>query len=249
MEIIINKRKYTIDKDSLLYFSKYKLHICDKTPCFLISKNKYKSVSNVILDLPKNSKVRHINKNRFDFRKENLEKLALGGECDYKIIGDIAEICLPCGKKTIIDSDKINIVKGFRWVSTFSNRSGFYVKANRRSFDGKHIKLHRLLLRPKDNEEIDHRDGNGLNNRLSNLRICNRKQNCHNMRKIYGKIKYKGVSTMKNSPKYRSYINPNKKQIHLGCFNTPEEAAIAYDNAAIKYFGGFAYLNFPDSAK
>ena len=91
---------------------------------------------------------------------------------------------------------------------------------------------------------VDHKDGDSLNNRRSNLRLCNNQQNQFNSKKQMDTLsKYKGVS-MTNRPKsYRSSICVNGKSKSLGYFYTEEEAALSYNEAAIKYFGVFARLN------
>ena len=89
--------------------------------------------------------------------------------------------------------------------------------------------------------QIDHRDGNGLNNRWLNLRECTRSQNGAN-RSVYknNKLGIKGVCYHKVNKKYTSQIKKDGKVIRLGFFNTPEAAARAYRKAAKKYHGNFA---------
>lgn len=88
----------------------------------------------------------------------------------------------------------------------------------------------------------DHKDRNGLNNRRSNLRVCNHTLNHANCKTI-GRRKFKGVSKIRD--RWRAYINSGNKRFHLGQYATIEEAAKAYDKAALKIFGEFARINFP----
>lgn len=106
------------------------------------------------------------------------------------------------------------------------------------------IPMHRFLLDVPEGMIVDHRDGNGLNNRRSNLRICTPAENSRNRRPHLGR-KYKGVYRRGNS--YFASICVNGKSIYLGTFEHDEAAASAYDRAAKIYHGDFAYFNFPTS--
>lgn len=106
--------------------------------------------------------------------------------------------------------------------------------------------MHRLILGLQlgDKRECDHRDGNGLNNQRSNLRVCTRAQNNRSGRKLRGGTsKYKGVCWHRHRHKWMSYIRLNGKQTFLGYFNLEADAARTYDVAALKYFGEFALTN------
>jgi len=105
-------------------------------------------------------------------------------------------------------------------------------------------RIHRFIIDCPDGHVVDHINGNTLDNRKSNLRICKQTENTYNGRKrVVGTSKYKGVHFDKGTKKWRARITPGGKSIHLGLYETQEEAAIAYDNAAIKYYGEFACLN------
>lgn len=108
--------------------------------------------------------------------------------------------------------------------------------------DSKHQKVHRIVwlmeygFWPKGN--IDHIDGNRTNNKLSNLRDVTFEQNAHNatLRKD-NTSGFKGVHFHRNHNKWVARVHTKGRSIHLGCFLTPEEAHLAYCEAAAKYFG------------
>jgi len=113
--------------------------------------------------------------------------------------------------------------------------------------------LHRVVferelgreLRP--GEEVDHIDGNTVDDRIENLRLATHAQNCANQGKPKGTYssEYKGVHWNKQNKKWRAQIRVDWKLIHLGYFTDEMDAASAYDEAAMEYFGEFAKLNFP----
>jgi HNH endonuclease/AP2 domain len=103
----------------------------------------------------------------------------------------------------------------------------------------------RMNMILKDDEEIDHKDRNRLNNQRDNLRSATRQEQVQNTTKRKNTAsKYKGVSWWKN--KWKARIVINGKSIHLGYFDNEEDAARAYDRAAKRAFGEFMVLNFPE---
>ncbi len=107
----------------------------------------------------------------------------------------------------------------------------------------RNICTHREIMNPPPGLMVDHIDGDGLNNQRSNLRICTNAENSKNrIQSRTSKRRFKGVRNTRGS-KFNARIKVDFKEIHLGHFDTEEEAALAYNAAAIKYFGAFAKLN------
>ena len=112
--------------------------------------------------------------------------------------------------------------------------------------DGKYIKMHRVLLSAPAGLVVDHRDGNGLNNRKSNLRLCTHQENIYNQRPRLGaKSRFRGVCWHKRRRRYEARIQKEGKRYSLGSFADEIEAAVVYDIKAMELFGEFAYFNFP----
>lgn len=102
--------------------------------------------------------------------------------------------------------------------------------------------LHRIVTNCPEDKVVDHIDGNKLNNRAKNLRVCTQAENSRNRIGLSYRKKYKGVVAHKNGS-FRAEIKYNYKCIHLGYFKNAVDAAKAYDQAAQKYFKEFARLN------
>jgi hypothetical protein len=110
---------------------------------------------------------------------------------------------------------------------------------------GKLLMHHVIIGRKYGGRDLDHADGNGLNNQRANLRWSTRAQNRANSAKQRtGANKFKGVSFIARLSKFQAYIGSKPKK-YLGVFTSEEDAARAYDAAAIEIYGEFACLNFP----
>ena len=107
--------------------------------------------------------------------------------------------------------------------------------------------MHDHLMSPGIGLHVDHIDGNSLNNRRSNLRVCTEGQNQLNKGGRGGKSKYKGVWYRLDTLKWAAEIRADKRRYTLGCFADEIAAAMAYDEASIRLHGEFARLNFPRS--
>lgn len=166
--------------------------------------------------------------------------------------GGVVAISMKDGRIVFFDETDYSTVKDFHWCPRkFGNT--FYATAH--EFGGGRrgpISMHRLILGLKkgDGKVVDHKDGNGLNNKRENLRLCTHSQNTANSNFKNSSAGFIGVFHRKGktSNPFDATIKYNGKSIFLGSFKTPKEAAMARDKKAIELFGEFAKLNFPKIA-
>lgn len=154
-----------------------------------------------------------------------MKQIQLGGRNNTQIKG-----------YTLVDDDIFDELNKYNWCF-----DGKYVS---RTVKGEKIKMHRVIMNPQKGMQVDHIDGNKLNNQRQNLRICTNAQNSRNRRlRSDNKTGFKGVFWRERDKVFTAYITYNQKNKHLGTFRSAVEAAKVYNNAAIEYFGEFAYLN------
>jgi hypothetical protein len=97
-------------------------------------------------------------------------------------------------------------------------------------------------------KDLDHKNNDRSDNRLENLRLATVSENMMNKSKSKGKTsRYKGVSRRSRDARWKAAATLNYKQVHLGYFDTEEEAALAYDRCAKQLFGNYAKINFPET--
>lgn len=118
-----------------------------------------------------------------------------------------------------------------------------YALASRPRGSG-NVYLHREIIRARVTEDVDHINGNGLDNRRENLRLCTSLQNSFNTKARGGTSMFKGVFKH-GDDNWSATITVNKKSHYLGRFNDEAIAALAYDEAARRLQGDFARPNFP----
>ena len=157
----------------------------------------------------------------------------------------MARISLTQGKYALVDAADIEFLSQWKWYVSnegYAKRTS-YVRGLGKKVQ-KVVLMHRALMNPPSDQEVDHINGNPLDNRRSNIRFCTCSENLRN-RGIQknNKSGLKGVSWDKRRENWRAYISVNKKYISLGCFKDKVKAALAYNEAAVKYHGAFARLN------
>jgi len=155
------------------------------------------------------------------------------------------EIKLTNGGVALVDDEDFEELNHFRW---FGHSEGTTIYAWRHQYNGHRkygkVKMHRQIMKANPGEIIDHADRNGLNNQKSNLRFCLNSQNLMNTRiRSDNTSGFKGVTYHSQNKRWRATINKDGKQVSLGCYGTPEEAAFAYNKAAFELFGEFARPN------
>lgn len=160
------------------------------------------------------------------------------------------------GKFTEIDDEDWEKVKDFKWYAQkeksgfnkFYATTGILKEKNERKYYST-MQMQRFLLNPQKGMICDHIDGNPLNNKRNNLRICTIAQNAHNIKwNKRNKSGYKGVLWDKNRKKWMCQIVVKKIPLKMGRFKNIGEAALAYNTAAKQYYGEFASLNKIGSA-
>lgn len=159
------------------------------------------------------------------------------------------EITLTRGKIALIDDemfDRISYFKWYTWVNPKVDENLFYAVTKMKIGNTwQMIRMHHVIIGfPETGFVVDHKNLNGLDNRMENLRMCTHVQNHMNTKIGTNKTSnYKGVFKVEKSNICFSYIQVNGSRFHLGSFRSEVDAAIAYNNAAIKYFGEYARLN------
>lgn len=150
----------------------------------------------------------------------------------------IAFVFLRDGFEAVIDIADLPLVEGKAWRLLTTPTGHAY--AYRRAPGATMLLMHRMLMHSVPGEMVDHVDGDGLNNRRSNLRNCSATQNQANRAADRrSRLGIKGVSP--RNGRFRATITPKGKKIHLGYYATAEEAAAAYRGAARLLWGDFAY--------
>jgi hypothetical protein len=156
-------------------------------------------------------------------------------------------IPLTQGQFAIVDDEDFERLSQFKWYVRKLSKSVvcYAVRHDRQSSTDCLLTMQNAVLGVPRGVLVDHKDRNGLNNTRSNLRICTKGQNQRNQGiRRDNTSGFKGVCRHRARWEAKIMLNGVKK--HLGTFDTPEEAAKAYDKAARELHGEFAYLNFED---
>jgi hypothetical protein len=158
------------------------------------------------------------------------------------------KIYLGEGEYTIVDPDVYYQKCQYKWIYFGAGKKSYVIREIKIGRNKtKRIYMHREIMKARKGRVVDHRNGEGLDNRGANLRLATYSQNMANRAKTKKRTssKYIGVSIEKGCKSWRVAIRVNGKQMWLGSFKNEIDAARAYDCAALKYHGEFARLNFP----
>lgn len=160
-------------------------------------------------------------------------------------------IILTQGQHTVVEDDVYEWSGQFNWRLIKTPRSLYAARslpAHGETRRQKIVYLHREILQAPVGLWVDHIDCDGLNNLRENLRLCFRGNNAHNSRKsVVNSSGYKGVSFSSQLQRWKGSIRIAGRGVHLGYFDIAEDAARAYDMAALELHKEFARLNFPNT--
>lgn len=151
-------------------------------------------------------------------------------------------ISLSQGKVALVSDEDYALVAAYQWHAFKIHRRWY---AATHQIARKRTYLHRFIMQPDQGMEVDHINGDGLDNRRENLRVCTHRDNLRNMhRSIPSRSGYRGVG-IAHSGRFTARCKYEGKMLYFGTFDTAEEAARVRDQEVIKLHGEFAYLNFP----
>lgn len=158
-----------------------------------------------------------------------------------RVEGKIAYVPLTQGYEAIIDAADVPLVEGRNWSAT-ENGGIIYARSNLSGKNRNYSRnyMHRLLMGNPPRKKVDHRDGNGLNNRRGNLRSATHAENiCNQKTRTNNTSGFKGVSWNKRAGKWVANIRVDGKSQYLGLFVCPVEAHAAYCEASERLHGEF----------
>ena len=163
------------------------------------------------------------------------------------------KIKLSQGRFALVDDEDFHELSKYKW-HVRTGRNTLYAERYSPVKDrvGQQVMMHRQIMSPPREMQIDHINHNGLDNRRRNLRICTNTENQQNSlprKSSSSSSKYKGVHRRRGAKKWTARIRTGVRQERVGAFLSEVDAAKAYDKAAIELHGEFAYLNFPQEEK
>ena len=148
-------------------------------------------------------------------------------------------VCVSYSTKftTLVDPADVAVATAHKW---FRDDKGYVVFNQYKDGIRRRLRLHREILGSKKGDRTDHINGDKLDNRRANLRICTDSENNRNRRLSKNNLsRFKGVTYCKRRSNFYARVMKDRRSFFLGTFNTAEEAHAAYCNAARELHGEF----------
>jgi hypothetical protein len=153
-------------------------------------------------------------------------------------------IPLTQGKVALVDDEDYVWLSQWKWCAHLVGKKWYAVHNHYEGPIQHHWRMHRLIMKAGKGKQVDHINGDGLDNRKENLRFCTHTGNMRNAGPhCDGSSGYKGVYWHRKNSRWQAHITINGKQRYLGHFRVKEDAARCYNEAASKHYGEFAWLN------
>lgn len=149
------------------------------------------------------------------------------------------------GKYALVDDEDYEWLSQWNWWFN----GGYATRVETKRGIRNRIFMHRLINDTPPDKYTDHINGNRLDNRRANLRVCTTQENARNMRKTHGSSVYKGVQWSHRQKAWKTTLNEKGQVAYIGYFKNERHAALAYDLWAIDMWGQFAKVNLPVLAK
>lgn len=155
-------------------------------------------------------------------------------------------INLTQGYKTIVDDEDYEWLSKYKWYARKIHTMNSFTAVRNKTVEGKqtNVVMYREIMNAPSGTIVDHINHDTLDNRRSNLRVCDMYQSSRNRRvAANNSTGYKGVGYHKATKKYRARIQAGGKKIDIGYYKDPKDAARAYNERAKVLHGEYAYLN------
>ncbi len=159
-----------------------------------------------------------------------------------RIEGQLAYVPLTRGLESVIDVADLPLLNGWRWVATTNGKYAVGFTRKRADWAGpSQLGMHRLIMSAPKGLQVDHINGDGLDNRRANLRLATNAQNqCNRGMAKHNTSGFKGVTAYGKTGRWLARIWVAGKMVSLGVFDKPEDAGLAYRIAAERLHGEFA---------
>jgi len=157
-----------------------------------------------------------------------------------RVDGQLAYVTLTKGYVAVIDAADVPLVEGFNWCAKLDRKTVYAKRADYTGQQARMVLLHRVIMAEPNDLCVDHRDGDGLNNRRGNLRVASKSQNAQNQAAHRdNKSGFKGVSWHKRDAKWQAQIMLNGKNVWTKSFSSAEDAATARAQKVAELHGEF----------